>query len=146
MNGKGLLTIPYFKISLYPWKLFVFMWLVVREHYEAQATQTIRFRPVEGPVEVLIMSNKNQEFRYGSFNDFALGFCHVNQYQLFPNIQLNVDVIFNEFFDRKIVNIVDEEYRLASHIDQEIHSTNIYIPLIARVSNCDSICNNGWMN
>lgn len=130
---QGVVYNPLFhNIFTYPWKLFVFMWCVVREHYEAQGTQAIRFRVVEGRVEVLIMSNKNQEFRYGLFNDFALEFCHVNQYQLFPNIQLNVESIFDEFFDRKIVHIVDEEYRLASHIDNEIHSTNIYISLIAK--------------
>ena len=76
---------PFFNnLFTYPWKLFAFMWCVVREHYEAQGAQAIRFRLVDGQVDVLIMSNKNQEFRYGTFNDFALEFCHINQYQLFP--------------------------------------------------------------
>jgi len=115
----------------HPWKLFVFMWCVIREHYEAQGAQAIRFRLVEGQVDVLIMSNKNQEFRYGNFNDFALDFCHVNQYQLFPNVQLNLESIFHEFFDRKVLNIVDEEYRISAHVENDVYNTNIFIPLIA---------------
>ena len=116
----------------YPWKLFVFMWCVVREHYEAQGAQAIRFRLVDGQVDVLIMLNKNQEFRYGTFNDFAMDYCHINQYQLFPNVQPNLEGIFHEFFDRKVLSIVDEEYRLGSHVEHEIYNTDIFISVIAK--------------
>ena len=123
---------PFFNnLFTYPWKLFVFMWCVVREHYEAQGTQAIRFRLVEGQVDVLIRTTR-QEFRYGTFNDFALEFCHHNQYELFPNVQPNLAGIFHEFFDRKVLNVVDEEYRMSAHVEHEIYNTGIFIPLIAR--------------
>ncbi|GFZ93764.1 hypothetical protein GCM10008018_45220 [Paenibacillus marchantiophytorum] len=124
---------PFFNnLFSYPWKLFVFLWCVVREHYEAQGTPVIRFRFVDGHIDVLIMSNKNQEFRYGGFNEFALAFCYINQFQLFPNVQLNLEGIFNEFFDRKVLTIDDEEYRMSSHVEHEIYNTDIFIPLIAK--------------
>ena len=124
---------PFFnQLSTHPWKLFVFLWCVVREHYEAQGALAIRFCLVDSQVDVLIMSRKKQEFRYGGFNEFALEFCHINQYQLFPNVQLNLETVFREFFDRKILSIVDEEYRLGIQVEQEIYNTDIFIPLIAK--------------
>ncbi len=124
---------PFFHHLLtYPWKLFIFIWCVVREHYEAQGAQAIRFRLVDGQVDVLIMSNKSQEFRYGTFNDFALEFCKINQYQTFPDIQINLTSIFYEFLDRKVLGIVDEELRLGTHIEHDLYNTSAFIPLIAK--------------
>jgi len=120
------------QLFTYPWKLFVFLWCVVREHYEAQGVQAVRFCLVDGQVDVLIVSRKNQAFRYGSFNEFATEFCHVNQYQLFPNVPLNLEGVFREFLDRKTLSIVDEEYRLGIQVEQEIYNTDIFIPLIAK--------------
>jgi hypothetical protein len=120
------------QLFTYPWKLFVFLWCVVREHYEAQGVQAVRFCLVDSQVDVLIVSRKNQAFRYGSFNEFATEFCHVNQYQLFPNVPLNLEGVFREFLDRKTLSIVDEEYRLGIQVEQEIYNTDIFIPLIAK--------------
>jgi len=127
------MTNPFFHHLLtYPWKLFVFQWCVVREHYEAQGAQAVRFQLVDGQVDVLIMSRKNQEFRYGTFNDFAFEFCKINQYQTFPDVQPNLASIFYEFFDRKVLRIVDEEFRLGTHIEDGLYNTSAFIPLIAK--------------
>lgn len=127
------MTNPFFHHLLtYPWKLFVFLWCVVREHYEAQGAQAVRFQLVDGEVDVLIMSNKNQEFRYGTFNDFAFEFCKINQYQTFPDLQPNLASIFYEFLDRKVLRIVDEELRLGTHIEDGLYNTSAFIPLIAK--------------
>lgn len=120
------------QLLIYPWKLFVFLWCVVREHYEAQGTQAVRFQLVDGQLDVLIMSNKNQEFRYGTFNDFAFEFCKISHYQTFPDVQPNLASIFYEFLDRKVLRIVDEELRLGTHIEDGLYNTSAFIPLIAK--------------
>lgn len=115
----------------YPWKLFVFLCCIVRENFEAQGLQAVRFQAVGDGVDVLLTANNNQQFRYGSFDEFALEFCHVNQYQLFPNKLINLHTIFQNLVERKLLTVVDDEYRLPTTIEDLIYNTRLFIPLIA---------------
>lgn len=115
----------------YPWKLFVFLCCIVRENFEAQGVQAIRFQVVGDGVDVLLTTNNNQQFRYGSFDEFALEFCHVNQYQLFPKELINLHTIFQNLVERNLLTIVDDEYRLPTTIEDVIYNTRLFIPLIA---------------
>lgn len=115
----------------YPWKLFVFLCCIVRENFEAQGVQAVRFQVVGDGVDVLLTANNNQQFRYGSFEEFALEFCHVNQYQLFPNELINLHTIFQNLVERKLLTVVDDEYRLPTTIEDKIYNTRLFIPLIA---------------
>lgn len=119
------------QIFTHPWKLFVFLCCIVRENFEAQGVQAIRFQVVGDGVDVLLTANNHQQFRYGGFDEFALGFCKVNQYLLFPNELSNMHTIFQNLVERKLLTIVDEEYRLPATIEDVIYNTRLFIPLIA---------------
>lgn len=118
-------------IFTYPWKLFVFLCCIVRENFEAQGVQAIRFQVVGDGVDVLLTANNHQQFRYGSFDEFAIEFCKVNQYQLFPNELRNLHTIFQNLVERKLLTVVDDEYRLPTTIEDVIYHTRLFIPLIA---------------
>ncbi|WP_342540379.1 hypothetical protein MHI39_23890 [Heyndrickxia sp. FSL K6-6286] len=118
-------------IFTYPWKLFVFLCSIVRENFEAQGVQAIRFQVVGDGVDVLLTASNHQEFRYGSFDEFATEFCKVNQYQLFPNELRNLHTIFQNLVERKLLTVVDDEYRLPTTIEDVIYHTRLFIPLIA---------------
>jgi esterase/lipase superfamily enzyme len=123
---------PLFKHLLtYPWKLFVFLCCVVREQTEAQGKATIRFHAVNDQVDVILMSSKNQEYRYGTVDEFALEFCKINNYQLFPAESNRLATVFHNLHDRGFLTIVDEEYRIPTHIEDELYNTSLFIPLIA---------------
>ncbi|RAK18833.1 hypothetical protein B0I26_1088 [Anoxybacillus vitaminiphilus] len=123
---------PLFKhIFTHPWNLLIFLCCVVREQTEAQGMTTIRFHAVNNEVDVILMSAKNQEYRYGTINDFILEFCKMNNYQLFPNEITHLETIFHYLHDRGFLTIVDEEYRIPSHIEDELYNTSLYIPLMA---------------
>lgn len=115
----------------YPWKLFVFLCCIVRENFEAQGVQAVRFQVVGDGVDVLLTTYNNQQFRYGSFDEFALEFCHVNQYQLFPKELIHLHTIFQNLVERNILTVVDDEYRLPTTIEDVIYNTRLFIPLIA---------------
>lgn len=115
----------------YPWKLFVFLCCIVRENFEAQGVQAIRFQVVGDGVDVLLTTYNNQQFRYGSFDEFALEFCHVNQYQLFPKELINLHTIFQNLVECNLLTVVDDEYRLPTTIEDVIYNTRLFIPLIA---------------
>lgn len=118
-------------IFTYPWKLFVFLCCIVRENFEAQGVQAIRFQVVGDGVDVLLTASNHQQFRYGSFDEFAIEFCKVNQYQLFPNEIRNLHAIFQNLVERKLITVVDDEYRLPTTIEDVIYHTRLFIPLIA---------------
>ncbi|MDR7074157.1 hypothetical protein [Fictibacillus barbaricus] len=118
-------------IFTYPWKLFVFLCCIVRENFEAQGVQAIRFQVVGNGVDVLLTASNHQEFRYGNFDEFAIEFCKVNQYLLFPNELRNLHTVFHNLVERKLITIVDDEYRLPTTIEDVIYHTRLYIPLIA---------------
>ena len=118
-------------IFTYPWKLFVFLNCIVRENFEAQGVQAIRFQVVGDGVDVLLTASNHQEFRYGTFDEFAIEFCKVNQYQLFPNELRNLHTIFQNLVERKLLTVVDDEYRLPTTIEDVIYHTRLFIPLIA---------------
>ncbi|MBN6889610.1 hypothetical protein ACUXCC_004915 [Cytobacillus horneckiae] len=118
-------------IFTYPWKLFVFLCCIVRENFEAQGVQAIRFQVVGDGVDVLLTASNHQQFRYGSFDEFAIEFCKVNQYQLFPNELRNLHTIFQNLVERKLLTVVDDEYRLPTTIEDVIYHTRLFIPLIA---------------
>jgi hypothetical protein len=118
-------------IFTYPWKLFVFLCCIVRENFEAQGVQAIRFQLVGDGVDVLLTASNHQEFRYGSFDEFAIEFCKVNQYLLFPNELSNLQTVFQNLVERKLLTVVDDEYRLPTTIEDVIYHTRLYIPLIA---------------
>lgn len=115
----------------YPWNLFVFLCCIVREHFETQGVQAIRFQAIGDEVDVLLTSNNHQQYRYGTFDKFTIEFCKVSMYQLFPYEIKNLQTIFQDLTDRKLLIIVDGEYRLPSEVEDVIYNTNIYIPLIA---------------
>lgn len=115
----------------YPWKLFVFLCCIVRENFEAQGVQAIRFQVVEDSVDVLLTTSNHKQFHYGSFDDFAIEFCHVNQYQLFPKELKNLHAIFQNLVERKLLTVIDDEYRLPTTIEDVIYNTRLFIPLIA---------------
>ncbi|MES9644937.1 hypothetical protein ABU169_15975 [Bacillus velezensis] len=118
-------------IFTYPWKLFVFLCCIVRENFEAQGVQAIRFQVVGDGVDVLLTASNHQQFRYGNFDEFAIEFCKVNQYQLFPNELRNLHTIFQNLVERKLLTVVDDEYRLPTTIEDVIYHTRLFIPLIA---------------
>ncbi|MBM7649042.1 hypothetical protein JOC78_001995 [Bacillus ectoiniformans] len=118
-------------IFIYPWKLFVFLCCIVRENFEAQGVQAIRFQVVGDDVDVLLTASNHQQFRYGNFDEFANEFCKVNQYQLFPNELRNLHTIFQNLVERRLLTVVDDEYRLPTTIEDVIYNTRLYIPLIA---------------
>ncbi|MEC1663619.1 hypothetical protein [Bacillus halotolerans] len=118
-------------IFTYPWKLFVFLCCIVRENFEAQGVQAIRFQVVGDGVDVLLTASNHQQFRYGSFDEFAIEFCRINQYQLFPNELRNLQTIFQNLVERKLLTVVDDEYRLPTTIEDVIYHTRLFIPLIA---------------
>jgi len=131
-NPTSQLDHPQFQhISTYPWKLFVFLCCIVRENFEAQGVQAIRFQAVEDGVEVLLTSSKHKQCRYGSFDDFALEFSKVSQYQLFPYDVNNLESIFHNLVERKLLQIIDGEYRIPTNIEDVIYNTRVFIPLIA---------------
>lgn len=118
-------------IFTYPWKLFVFLCCIVRENFEAQGVQAIRFQEVGDEVDVLLTASNHQQYRYGSFDEFAVEFCKLNRYQLFPNEVSNLKTVFQNLVERKLLTIVDDEYRLPTTIEDVIYNTRLYIPLIA---------------
>ena len=118
-------------IFTYPWKLFVFLCCIVRENFEAQGVQAIRFQVVGDGVDVLLTASNHQQFRYGSFDEFAIEFCKINQYQLFPYELRNLHTIFQNLVERKLLTVVDDEYRLPTTIEDVIYHTRLFIPLIA---------------
>jgi hypothetical protein len=118
-------------VFTYPWKLFVFLCCIVRENFEAQGVQAIRFQVVGDEVDVLLTASNHQQYRYGTFNKFAVEFCKVNQYLLFPYEVSNLQTIFQNLAERKLLTIIDEEYRLPTEIEDVIYNTRLYIPLIA---------------
>ncbi|PFM92587.1 hypothetical protein COD05_06175 [Bacillus cereus] len=118
-------------IFTYPWKLFVFLCCIVRENFEAQGVQAIRFQEVGDEVDVLLTASNHQQYRYGSFDEFAVEFCKLNRYQLFPNEVSNLKTVFQNLVERKLLIIVDNEYRLPTTIEDVIYNTRLYIPLIA---------------
>lgn len=118
-------------IFTYPWKLFVFLCCIVRENYEAQGVQTIRFQITGDEVDVLLTGNNHQQYLYGSFDEFAVEFCKVSQYQLFPKEVSNLQSIFHDLVERKLLTIVDDEYRIPTAIEDVIYNTSVFIPLIA---------------
>lgn len=118
-------------ISTYPWKLFVFLCCIVRENFEAQGVQAIRFQVVGDGVDVLLTASNHQQFRYGSFDEFAIEFCKINQYQLFPYELRSLHNIFQNLVERKLLTVVDDEYRLPTTIEDVIYHTRLFIPLIA---------------
>jgi hypothetical protein len=118
-------------IFTYPWKLFVFLCCIVRENFEAQGIQAIRFQVVGDGVDVLLTASNHQEFRYGSFDEFAIEFCKVSQYLLFPNEVCNLHTVFQNLVERKLLTVVDDEYRLRTTIEDIIYHTRLFIPLIA---------------
>ncbi|PLS18179.1 hypothetical protein CVD28_07770 [Bacillus sp. M6-12] len=122
---------PFQHIFTYPWKLFVFLCCIVRENFEAQGVQAIRFQVVGDGVDVLLTASNHQEFRYGSFDEFAIEFCKVNQYQLFPNELRNLHTIFQNLVERKLLTVVEDEYRIPTTIEDVIYHTRLFIPLIA---------------
>lgn len=123
---------PLFKhIFTHPWNLFIFLCCIVREQTEAQGMTTVRFHAVNDEVDVILMSSKKQEYRYGTINDFVLEFCKVSNYQLFPNEIARLETIFHHLHDRGFLTIVDEEYRIPSHIEDELYNTRLFISLMA---------------
>ncbi|MCV2517421.1 hypothetical protein EAI05_13685 [Bacillus subtilis] len=118
-------------IFTYPWKLFVFLCCIVRENFEAQGVQAIRFQVVGDGVDVLLTASNHQQFRYGSFDEFAIEFCKINQYQLFPYELRSLHTIFQNLVERKLLTVVDDEYRLPTTIEDVIYHTRLFIPLIA---------------
>ncbi|MYL47646.1 hypothetical protein GLV94_18565 [Virgibacillus halodenitrificans] len=118
-------------VFTYPWKLFVFLCCIVRENFEAQGIQAIRFQVVGDGVDVLLTASNHQEFRYGSFDEFATEFCKVSQYLLFPNEVCNIHTVFQNLVERKLLTVVDDEYRLPTTIEDVIYHTRLFIPLIA---------------
>ncbi|MEC2078585.1 hypothetical protein [Metabacillus fastidiosus] len=118
-------------IFTYPWKLFVFLCCIVRENFEAQGVQPIRFQVVGDGVDVLLTASNHQQFRYGSFDEFAIEFCKVNQYLLFSSELSNLQTVFQNLVERKLLTIVDDEYRLPTIIEDVIYHTRLFIPLIA---------------
>lgn len=118
-------------IFTYPWKLFVFLCCIVRENFEAQGVQAIRFQAVVDEVDVLLTASNHQQYRYGTFDEFAVEFCKVNQYLLFPNEVRNLKTVFQNLVERKLLTVVDDEYRLPTTIEDVIYNTRLYIPLIA---------------
>ncbi|WP_374187305.1 hypothetical protein ACEPPU_14520 [Priestia aryabhattai] len=123
---------PQFKhIFTYPWKLFVFLCCIVRENFEAQGVQAIRFQPVGDEVDVLLTASNHQQYRYGNFDEFVVEFCKVNQYLLFPYEVSNLKTVFQNLVERKLLMIIDDEYRLPPTIEDVIYNTRLYIPLIA---------------
>jgi hypothetical protein len=118
-------------IFTYPWKLFIFLFCIVRENFEAQGVQAIRFQIVGDEIAVLLTSSNHQQYHYSNFNEFAVEFCKVNQYQLFPHEVNNLQVIFRNLVERKLLIIEDDEYRLSTTIEDVIYKTRVYIPLIA---------------
>ncbi|WGG46470.1 hypothetical protein [Rossellomorea sp. DA94] len=118
-------------VFTYPWKLFVFLCCIVRENFEAQGLQAIRYQVAGDGVDVLLTASNHQEFRYGSFDEFATEFCKVSQYLLFPNELCNLHTIFHNLVERKLLTVVDEEYRLPTTIEDVIYHTRLFIPLIA---------------
>lgn len=119
------------QLFTYPWKLFVFICCIVREHFEAQGVQAIRFQAIGDEVDVLLTSSNHQQYRYGAFDEFAIEFCKVSKYQLFPYEIKNLQTIFKDLKEHKLLAIVDGEYRLPSEVEDVIYNNNIYIPLIA---------------
>lgn len=118
-------------VFTHPWKLFVFLCCIVRENFEAQGVQAIRFQVVEDDVDVLLTASNHQQFRFGNFDKFAIEFCKVNQYMLFPNELSNLHTIFQGLVERKLLTVVDEEYRLLTSIEDVVYHTRLFIPLIA---------------
>ncbi len=118
-------------IFTYPWKLFILLCCIVRENFEAQGVQAIRFQVVGDGVDVLLTANNHQQYRYGSIDEFVVGFCKISQYQLFPYEVSNLQSVFQNLVERKLLTIVDDEYRLPTTIEEVIYNTRLFIPLIA---------------
>lgn len=118
-------------IFTYPWKLFVFLCCIVRENFEAQGVQAIRFQSVGDEVDILLTSSNHKQYRFGSFDEFAIEFCKLNDYELFPNDVDNLQSVFQNLVERKLLKIEDEEYRIQTTVEDVIYHSRVYIPLIA---------------